>query len=183
MGRVMAPWGVKGALKIEPFGSGSGNLCKYSAWWVGKPGMLDEVAVAECRAHGAYLVARFEGCEDPERAGAYRGAEVALRREDLPEPAAHEFYQADLIGLAVVNAQGERLGKVSVELSNPATHAGSWSYEDDARGIVEVRVRHGTATKFQRVPLSNNSLKRTRPMGPSPSMSKSLNLACSTKSS
>ena len=113
MGRVMAPWGVKGALKIEPFGSGSGSLCKYSAWWVGKPGKLSEVAVAECRAHGAYLVARFEGCDGPERAGAYRGAEVALRREDLPEPAAHEFYQVDLIGLAVVNAQGERLGKVT----------------------------------------------------------------------
>src|SRR6266513_5739191 len=113
MGRVMAPWGVKGALKIEPFGSGSSNLCKYSAWWVGKPGKLSEVAVAECRAHGAYLVARFEGCEDPEHAGAYCGAEVALKREDLPEPAEHEFYQADLIGLAVVNAQGECLGKVT----------------------------------------------------------------------
>ena len=120
MGRVMAPWGVKGALKIEPFGSGSGNLCKYSAWWVGKPGKLSEVAVAECRPHGAYLVARFEGCEDPERAGAYRGAEVALKREDLPEPAEHEFYQVDLIGLAVVNTRGERLGKVAGFLATGA---------------------------------------------------------------
>jgi 16S rRNA processing protein RimM len=113
MGRVMAPWGVKGALKIEPFGSGSGNLCKYSAWWVGKPGKLSEVAVVECRVHGAHLVARFEGCSSPEQAGAYRGAEVALRREDLPKPAEHEFYQVDLIGLAVVNTRGERLGKVT----------------------------------------------------------------------
>src|SRR5207248_1113063 len=83
--------GVQGALKIEPFGSGSGSLCKYSAWWVGKPGKLSEVAVAECRAHGAYLVARFRGCDSPEKAGAYRGAEVALKRGDLPEPAEHEF--------------------------------------------------------------------------------------------
>jgi len=113
MGRVMAPWGVKGAVKIQPFGAGSGNLCKYSAWWVGKPGKLSEVAVAECRAHGAYLVARFEGCGDPEQAGAYRGAEVALRREDLAKPAKHEFYQVDLIGLEVVNGQGERLGRVT----------------------------------------------------------------------
>jgi len=113
MGRVMAPWGVKGALKIEPFGAESGNLCKYSAWWVGKPGKFSEVAVAECRAHGANLVARFAGCDDPAKACAYRGAEVALKREDLPKPAQHEFYQADLIGLAVVNGQGERLGKVT----------------------------------------------------------------------
>ena len=113
MGRVMAPFGVKGALKVEPFGAGSGNLCKYSAWWVGEPGKLKEVALAECRAHGAHLVARFEGCEDRDKAGTYRGFEVALRREDLPTPAKHEFYQADLIGLEVVNARGERLGKVT----------------------------------------------------------------------
>jgi 16S rRNA processing protein RimM len=113
MGRVMAPFGVKGAVKVEPFGGGSGNLCKYSAWWVGEPGKLEEVALAECRAHGEYLVARFEGCEDRDKAGMYRGAEVALRREDLPKPAKHEFYQADLIGLEVVNLQGERLGRIA----------------------------------------------------------------------
>ena len=76
--------------------------------------------MAECRPHGAYLVARFEGCSSPEQAGAYRGAEVALRREDLPEPAAHEFYQVDLIGLAVVNGQGERLGRVAGFISTGA---------------------------------------------------------------
>jgi 16S rRNA processing protein RimM len=113
MGRVMAPWGVKGAVKVEPFGTGGDSLCRYSAWWVGKPGKLSEVVVAECRVHGAYLVVRFEGCNDRDRAGAYRGAEIALRREDLPEPAEHEFYQADLIGLEVVNGQGERLGRVA----------------------------------------------------------------------
>src|SRR5258708_36783350 len=111
MGRVMAPWGVKGAAKIERFGAGSGSLCKYSAWWVGEPGKLSEVAVAECRAHGAYLGARFQGCSSPEQAGAYRGAEVALKREDLPEPGEHEFSQVDLVGLQVVNGPGERLGR------------------------------------------------------------------------
>jgi len=113
MGLVMAPFGVKGAVKVEPFGAGSGNLCKYSAWWVGEPGKLKEVALAECRAHGEYLVARFEGCEDRDKAGTFRGFEVALRREDLPKPAKHEFYQVDLIGLEVVNLQGKRLGSIT----------------------------------------------------------------------
>ena len=133
MGRVMAPWGVKGAVKIQPFGAGSGNLCKYSAWWVGKPGELSEVAVAECRAHGAYLVARFEGCDDPDQAGAYRGAEVALRRQDLPKLAEHEFYQVDLIGLTVVNGQGERLGKVAGFLSTGANDVMRLAHEGGER--------------------------------------------------
>lgn len=133
MGRVMAPWGVKGALKIEPFGSGSGNLCRYSAWWVGKPGKLSEVAVVECRAHGAYLVARFRGCDSPEQAGAYRGAEVALRREDLPKPAEHEFYQVDMIGLEVVNGQGERLGRVAGFITTGANDVMRVAHESGER--------------------------------------------------
>ena len=133
MGRVMAPWGVKGALKIEPFGSGSGSLCKYSAWWVGKPGKLSEVAVAECRAHGAYLVARFRGCDSPEKAGAYRGAEVALKRGDLPEPAEHEFYQVDLIGLEVVNERGERLGRVAGFITTGANDVMRVAHESGER--------------------------------------------------
>ena len=109
MGRVLAPWGVKGAVKVEPFGR---NLWKFSWWWVGEPGKHRKVQVAECREHSGYLVARFTGCESPEAAKVYRGAEVALERKDLPETAEHEFYQADVIGFEVVNARGEILGRV-----------------------------------------------------------------------
>ena len=109
MGRVLGPWGVKGAVKVEPFGR---NLWKFSAWWVGKPGKQKKVAVAECREHGGHLVARFEGCGSPEAAREYIGAEVALERDELPETAEHEFYQADVIGFEVVNGQGVVLGRV-----------------------------------------------------------------------
>jgi 16S rRNA processing protein RimM len=110
MGRVLAPWGVKGAVKIKPYGR---NLWKFSEWWVGWPGKHSKVAVAECREHGGYLVARFGDCASPEDAKAYCGAEVVLERKDLPKTAEHEFYQADVIGFEVVNTRGERLGKVT----------------------------------------------------------------------
>ena len=109
MGRVLGPWGVKGAVKVESFGR---NLWKFSTWWVGGPGSYRKVAVVECREHGGHLVARFEGCTSPEAAQAYRGVDVGLERDDLPETEAHEFYQADVIGFEVVNAKGEHLGKV-----------------------------------------------------------------------
>ena len=109
MGRVLAPWGVKGAVKIEPFGR---NLWKFPAWWVGKPGSHSKVAVLECREQGGYLVARFGDCSSPEEAKAYAGAEVAIERKDLPPTEEHEFYQADVIGFDVVNAKGQHLGRV-----------------------------------------------------------------------
>ena len=153
MGRVMAPWGVKGALKIEPFGSGSGSLCKHSAWWVGKPGKLSEVAVAECRAHGAYLVARFEGCSSPEQAGAFRGAEVALKRENLPEPAEHEYYQVDLIGLEVVNERGERLGRVAGFITTGANDVMRVAHESGERLVP------ATAEVIRRVDLAAGTVE------------------------
>lgn len=120
MGRVTAPWGVKGAVRVESWSAERASLCKFPAWWVGKAGELRRIPVAECRDHGAFLVARFEGCGDREQASAYRGASVALPRDDLPELREHEFYQADLIGLEVVSRSGDRLGRVAGFFHNGA---------------------------------------------------------------
>lgn len=112
MGRVVAPFGVKGWVKVEPWSAERSNLCSFPVWWVGNSGRMREVAVTQCREHGALLIAHFEGCEQRDQASTYSGSEVAVRREDLPQTAKNEFYQADLIGLGVVNVQGEQLGRV-----------------------------------------------------------------------
>jgi hypothetical protein len=41
-----------------------------------------------------------------------RGAELAVRREDLPAPDEDSYYVSDLVGLDVVAQGGERLGAV-----------------------------------------------------------------------
>jgi 16S rRNA processing protein RimM len=42
-----------------------------------------------------------------------RGAELTVRREDLPPPDEDSYYVADLVGLEVVEEDGPRLGRVS----------------------------------------------------------------------
>jgi 16S rRNA processing protein RimM len=42
-----------------------------------------------------------------------RGAELTIRREDLPPPDEDSYYVADLVGLEVVEEDGRRLGRVS----------------------------------------------------------------------
>jgi len=118
MGRVAAPFGVQGWVKVEPWSAEPASLCKFPAWWVGKADDLHRVAVVECRQHGAIVIARFEGCGNRDQAGAFRGKEVAVPREELPQTAQNEFYLADLVGLEVVNAKGERLGKLTGFLEN-----------------------------------------------------------------
>jgi len=120
MGRVLAPWGVQGWVKIEPYSAERETLCGFSTWLLQKDGKRRRVPVAECKVHGAHVVARFEGCTDRDQAEAHRGMEVALGRDELPPLGPNEIYQADLVGLEVRNVQGERLGRVAEIVEQPA---------------------------------------------------------------
>ena len=121
VGRVLAPYGIKGWVKVEPFTESPESLRAFGEWRVGK-GEPDEswrtVKVLESASHSGNVVARFPGCEDRDAALAYRGMGIAVSRSKLPETGQDEFYQADLIGLRVENEKGEQLGEVSGVFSN-----------------------------------------------------------------
>ena len=120
MGRILAPFGVKGWVKVETFSESPENLARHPSWWIGSEGDWRECRVAETERHGSRLVARLEGCENPEAAVKYRGREIAVPREALPPAGADEFYQADLVGLEVWNLMEERLGTVTGLFNNGA---------------------------------------------------------------
>ncbi len=120
MGRIAAPFGVKGWVRIVPYTAAPAVLTGHSRWWIGVAGEWDEVRVAEAAVHGASVIARFADCADRDRAAQLRGREVALPREALPQPGPNEYYWADLIGLEVVNAAGVSLGRVTSLFSNGA---------------------------------------------------------------
>ena len=52
-----------------------------------------------------------------------RGAELAVRRADLPELPEDAYYVADLIGMDVLDEDGERVGVVREVLQGPANDA------------------------------------------------------------
>ena len=68
--------------------------------------------VVQAREHGSSVVAGVDGIEGRDAAQALRGARVYVSRASFPTPDPDEFYWVDLIGLAVVNRQGESLGVV-----------------------------------------------------------------------
>ena len=106
MGRIVAPYGVKGWVRIEPYSAEPDSLSAYHSWWVGRNGAWRELKVAQCvLQHGTSLVARLEGC---------------VEREALPQSANNEYYWADLVGLKVVNLQDQALGVVAGLFENGA---------------------------------------------------------------
>ncbi|HEY5900665.1 MAG TPA: ribosome maturation factor RimM [Burkholderiales bacterium] len=117
MGRVAGSYGVRGWIKVAPGGGvDAATLAGAKQWWIGERAH----EVAEAKVHSAAVVARLVGIENREQALELKGAEVSLERTTLPQPDEGVYYLADLVGLEVLNEQGERLGRIARLFSNGA---------------------------------------------------------------
>jgi 16S rRNA processing protein RimM len=115
LGRIVAPYGLHGWVKVHPFGDGSDAWPGMSRWWLAKDAEKAdwrEVKLIGAKVHGRGLVARLEGVDDRTAAENLEGFYIAAPREVLPETADGEYYWADLIGLKVENVAGTPLGEV-----------------------------------------------------------------------
>jgi len=112
MGRIAAPHGIKGWIKVEPFTAEARSLLGYRTWWVGGANGWQERELVAGRAQSKTVLARLRGCDDRDAAADLKGRTVAVPREALPAAPSQEYYWADLIGLKVVNAGEENLGRV-----------------------------------------------------------------------
>jgi 16S rRNA processing protein RimM len=134
MGRIGAPFGVQGWVRILTFSTDPETLLDFEQWWlravprpigpgraagkagpdrVGSTAAWRQVRVLEAQIHGGGVIALIEGFADRDQAALARGSEVGLLRSDLPQPEANEFYWEDLIGLTAVGRDGQTLGVVS----------------------------------------------------------------------
>lgn len=116
LGRIVAPYGVKGWVKVHPFGDDPAAWSAMPGLWLGavpEGGEWSERALEGLRAHGKGLVAKFEGIDDRSVAEKLDGMYLGAPRAALPRNAENEYYWADLVGLSVVNEAGETLGKVA----------------------------------------------------------------------
>ena len=67
----------------------------------------------EGRTQGKSLIARLDGIDDRDSARLLKGREIAIFRDQLPDPGPGEYYWYDLIGLDVINVRGTDLGQVT----------------------------------------------------------------------
>jgi 16S rRNA processing protein RimM len=110
LGLVLAPYGVRGWVKIRPYTAQGEDLLGYGGWWMKPSGSNDwhEVQRVDGRVHSNTVVAQLAGVATREAAQALCGAQIGVRRT-----AGDEIYRFDLVGLEVVNREGVALGKVA----------------------------------------------------------------------
>lgn len=110
--------GLKGQVKVFSYTDPREAIFDYQPWLVGPKGQ--EVSVGEGRRHGKTLIATLPGVNNPEEAREWMRAEIAVRRDQLPDIGQGSFYWADLVGLDVVTTGGVSLGRIARMLETGA---------------------------------------------------------------
>ena len=108
--RIGAAHGVRGAVKLWTFTEDPLAVKHYGPLSTKDGARQFEVThVREAKDH---LVATLKGVASREDAERLNGIELYIARDKLPETDEDEYYHADLIGLAAVNAANEAIGRV-----------------------------------------------------------------------
>ena len=111
VGRVAGAFGIKGEVRITSFTADPMALVDYKTL-LREDGSPALTLLAGRVAKGGVVV-RTKEIETREQAEAARGLRLYIPRDQLPETEDEdEFYVADLVGLDVVSAEGEALGRV-----------------------------------------------------------------------
>jgi 16S rRNA processing protein RimM len=126
VGRVADAWGVKGWIKVQPYAEDPAALVAARRWFLkpaeatgpvkpataGAKPLPPFLDIVSARRHGEVVVAGAKELPDRNAAEALKGARVFVSRAEFPKTDGDEFYWVDLIGLAVVNREGQALGQV-----------------------------------------------------------------------
>ncbi|KZN54127.1 ribosome maturation factor RimM [Pseudoalteromonas luteoviolacea] len=112
VGKLGAPYGIKGWLKVHSFTDDPQGIFDFSPWLIGQQGKWQALEVSDWRRHSKGFIAKFANINDRDEAMAYTNAEIAVNSEQLPELPEGEFYWRDLIGMTVVTNKGYNLGHV-----------------------------------------------------------------------
>ena len=114
IGKVLAPYGVQGDVRILPLTDFPDRFFHTSAVYLDNG---TQATVTAARRHGRYLLLHFAGYDTPEAAAQLRGSLLRVPRAELvPLPPGH-YYVFDIIGLSVYTADGRCRGTITDVLS------------------------------------------------------------------
>lgn len=112
IGEVLRPQGIKGLVKLRPHTDDPERFIDLSQIYVKTANQYQAVPVEEIsvREDGVYL--RLNGARDRNEAEKQRGLMLYIDRAHARPLAENETFICDLIGCAVADRQGNRLGTI-----------------------------------------------------------------------
>lgn len=110
VGSVAGAFGVQGEVRLKSFCSDPEAIAAYGPLFTEDGSRSFTVKLTRGVAGG--LAARLSGVTTKEQADALRGTALFADRSRLPRLPDDEFYHTDLIGLAVFDTGGQRIGAI-----------------------------------------------------------------------
>ena len=110
-GRVEKPHGLKGELCIALFADSPLLLENVRRIYLRLPGKKPRPCQIEAwRVHQQRVLLLVDRCQGRDQAEFWRGAEVLVRKRDLPATDEDELQKEDLLGLPVYHLHGAQIG-------------------------------------------------------------------------
>lgn len=113
LGKITSAHGVKGLVKILPFGEDPSLIQSLGPAYTAADGAAQTgtLVITLKNPAGRHLLAAIDGVTDRDAAEALRGVELYYDRALLPETDTGEYYYDDLIGLTAIE-NGQTIGTV-----------------------------------------------------------------------
>lgn len=124
IGKIKRPFGVRGEVYVSSLSDVPGRFEGLEEVTVDRrEGSSDRMRVDRCRsAKGGYIL-HFVGVSSPEEAARLRGALIKIDPDQAQAPSVPgQYYEFQLIGMAVQDENGERLGRLEDILETPGHH-------------------------------------------------------------
>ncbi len=118
VGRVARPFGLRGELKVKVLTDYPERLDRFRTVYLGP--QAEPWTVEGLRLHQSAALFKLSGCDDRDAAEALRDMLVQIPLEDAVPLEEGEYYEHQVVGLAVVEQDGTALGKVREILSTGA---------------------------------------------------------------
>jgi 16S rRNA processing protein RimM len=109
IGRILAPWGIKGKLKVEVVTDFPQRFTPGSKIYINQQPMT----VDSTGWHKGKAIIKLNTIDSIEEAQRFRGQRVEIHRSQLQLLPEGQYYQFQLIGLEVWTTQGELLGNIT----------------------------------------------------------------------
>lgn len=112
LGKITGAHGIKGLVKIMPFGDDPYLIGDIRPLFTSADGPAT-IALTLKNSQGSHFLAEIEGVNDRTKAEGYKGIELYVSRETLPEiDEDGAYYIEDLVGLEAKDENGQTVGTV-----------------------------------------------------------------------
>jgi 16S rRNA processing protein RimM len=121
IGRVLSTHGIGGEVKFRYYNEVKEDISSYTSFFVLEGGSPRALKPERVRFGTQYMYLLFEGLDSPEKVLFLRNQELLVRKADLPPLPEDSYYDWQLIGLAVLDPVGRKMGEVT-EVVHTSTH-------------------------------------------------------------